>query len=247
MSAAGQTENTEVVVENTPPVVDAPPAVPPPAEAPPPDSSPRWALERIDRLTADKKDLERKLAEASKTAGTPAVAGSPPTSAAAIPPVPAVAAFDAMEIDRRATEIAEQRVAQQTLESRVNGIASEGMKAHPTDWAITIQNLQRINAISPDIVNIAHDLGNAHEIIFNLGKDMNEAARIAGLPAAQQGAALARFAMKLTDTAPANVSRAPAPIVDGVGGNAPQDGLRDDLSMEEWANRRNAERSKKRA
>lgn len=152
--------------------------------------------------------------------------------------------LDAAEIDRRANVLADQRMQEQTFQSRVSSIAQEGLKAHPGDWPQTIANLQRINALDQDMINVAHELGNSHEILYSLGKDMNEAARIASLPASQKGAALAVFASKLTVAARALVSGAPAPLPEGVGGSPPASSSPSDKdSMDEWARKRIAQRT----
>lgn len=199
---------------------------PAPAAAPPAGDPPKWALERIDRLTADLRETERRLA----AAGTPPA----PAAAPAVPPIPATPALPVAEIERRANELSEARQFQSTL----TNIASEGLKAHPTDWATTVHNLQRINALDPDIISVASSLGNPHELIYSLGKDMNEAARIASLPASQKGAAIAQFQARLKTAAAATVSGAPAPIPEGVGGNSPSTDLNDNMSMDAWADKR---------
>ena len=96
-------------------------------------------------------------------------------------------------------------------------------------------------------VSVASELGNAHEIIFALGSDMNEAARIAALSPAAKGAALATFAAKISSSAGARISAAPAPIVPAVGGNAPAVGLADDLTPEDWFRIRQEQKRKGRA
>lgn len=258
MSATGQ-PNTDVApaVAVVPPPVDAVAPAPaavsdtggspvPATSVPPAGEPPLWATQRIDRLTADKRELERQLALA-KQGGPSADSGlsSPPVPATpAVPPAPQ---FDAAEIDRRANALAEQRLAAQTFERTVNTIAQNGLKAFPNEWANGVANLQRINALSPEMVSVAEELGNGHEIIMGLAKDMNEAARIASLPTeAARGAALAKFAAKLGDSAPGTVSRAPAPAATTVGGNQPSTARSDKDSTDEWIRKRREEKLKAR-
>lgn len=215
------------------PIAAAAPVVEPPAGEPP-----AWALSRIDRLTADKRELERKLAAATQPGGDRgAPAQAPP---AVVPPIPPVAPLlDAAQIETRANEIAERRVNEQAFNSKVISIAQEGLKAHPNDWAATIANLQRINALDQDIINVASELGNSHELIYALGKDMNEASRIAALPTASKGAALAAFSSKLAAGAAGRLSTAPEPLPLEVGGSPPSSsGPSDKDSMDEWARKR---------
>lgn len=222
------------------------PSPPPAAAASTGDNPPEWALNRIDRLTADKRELERQLALA-KQGGPSADSGlsSPPVPA--VPAVPPAPQFDAAEIDRRANALAEQRLAAQTFEKTVNTIAQNGLKAFPNEWANGVANLQRINALSPEMVSVAEELGNGHEIIMGLAKDMNEAARIASLPTeAARGAALARFAAKIGDSASGTVSRAPAPASTTVGGNQPSTTRSDKDSTDEWIRKRREEKLKAR-
>jgi len=257
MSGPGEVAEVVPAVAAVVPAVVSDPAVVPaavepaavaPAVAPVGDTPPKWALERIDRLTADKKAALREIEELKAKAGTGGTpAGQVPPLTAAIAPVPVAPVFDAGEIDRRAQQLANERVEQERIQSQVANIANEGAKAHPNDWVATIQNLDRVQALSPDMISIAHELGNGHEIIYALGKDMNEAVRIAALPPAQKGAALAKFAMKLGASAPAKISGAPEPIPEGVGGSAPNVGLKDEDSPDEWFRKRNAERAKRRA
>lgn len=211
-----------------------------PAPAPaatPPANAPDWATSRIDRLTADKRELERQLL-AARNGGAPVpVGGSPPPPAPAsvAPPLPAVPVMDAAAVEREALRIADNR----DFQRKVTSIGEEGLKAHPQDWAPTMLNLQRISALDADLVNIAADLGSPHELIYALGQNMNEAARIASLPPGQKGAALAQFQNKMLSGSGTRISGAPPPVPNAVDGNPPTSNAPSDKdSMDQWIEKR---------
>lgn len=192
-----------------PAAVAAPAPAPAPAAEPPAPAVPQGLLDRIDRLTRDKRELEeanRRL-QAQTTVAAPAPAAAP---AVAAPPAPV---FDASEIDRRARELADQRI----FTDKCNAIASAGAAKHQ-DFQGVVQQLGAMGALDPSIINAAIEIGEPSELLYALGKDLNEAARIAALGPEQKAVALMKFAQKRAEVAAALVSSAPAPTSATVGG-----------------------------
>lgn len=216
----------------TTPAAEAPAA----AEAPPAGEPPPWARDRIDRLTKDKKVLEERLA---------ALAAAPAPAPASVPGA-APAVLPAAEIEQRAQALASQREFTNTC----NGIATKGNEAHK-DFQETIAKLSMVGGpqwINPDLVGSVVEAGDAHEILYALGKDLTEASRILNLPPAQQGVAIAKFAIdrKTKAAAAPIVSNAPAPPSASVGGApAASDEPQPTDSSEEWFAKRERQREKR--
>jgi hypothetical protein len=77
------------------------------------------------------------------------------------------------------------------------------------------------------------------DLAYYLGSHTDEAARIAQMSPVGQVRALAKLEEKLTASAP--TSKAPKPISPIGGKTSPRDGLADDLPIDEWMKRRNAQ------
>lgn len=207
---------------NTPPVVTTPPAPASVSADPPAGQIPQGVFDRIDRLTRDKKTaeeravaLEAELARVRANGGTPPAqpSGTPPA-----PPAPRAAPMPVDEIERRANELAQQR----SFTDKCNSIAQKGQGAH-ADFQGTIGQLGSMGALNPVIIDAAVETaGNdAHELLYALGKDLNEATRIANLPPISQALALSKFNTDRLAKASKSVSNAPPPPSSSVGGGPP--------------------------
>jgi len=199
----------------------------------------------------------RKLSEASPAQGT----GETPAAPARTParaPTPA-------EIERLVAEEAARR----DFTRQCNEAFQSGKEAH-ADFEKVIADL---NALSPvfdprlqrpvmpqSLVEAALATGNAHEVLYALGKDNGLADRVLAMPPMQQAAELTRLSMKLAGTGeetPAareqtpSVSRAPAPVkpkVTGSGTTAPVWDPSDTerFSTQEWIAKREADLKRQR-
>lgn len=183
--------------------------------------------------------MEERLAAAA--AAPPAAA--PPVGA---PPAAAPTVLPAAEIERRANEISSQRAFTDTC----NKIAEQGITAHK-DFQETLGKLAMVGGpqwINPDLVGSVVEAGDPHEILYALGKDLTEASRILNLPAAQQGVAIAKFALanKTKAAAAPIVSGAPPPPSASVGGAPPaSDEPQPTDNSDDWFKKREAQMAKR--
>ncbi len=224
----------------TPPT-EAAPATPPPA-SPSPPPKPDYARirlqERIDRLTAEKKQRDEEIARLK--------AGQGASEAELEKRI-------AEEAARRAGSQAQQIAAWNEFTSKVNEAVAAGQKEYGAatfDKAVaglkTLHDpndneghLRYINMIQAIL-----DTGEAPKLIATLGEDTNEAARIMGMSATRMGVELGRLAAK---AAPEPVSGAPKPITPITGNtrshvpvSAEDTERADALDKRVWMERRNA-------
>jgi hypothetical protein len=81
---------------------------------------------------------------------------------------------------------------------------------------------------------------NSQDIVYHLGKNLEEAARIAALPPYAQAKEIGKLEEKLNAQPKKQISKAPAPITPVSTGKASNDSaLSDDLPIDEWIARRN--------
>lgn len=194
--------------------------------------------QRIDRLTAEKRQLE--AAVAAKQQG-----GAAPTStddAAMEAKVNALA-------DAKAQQIAVQIAAQRNFDERCETVVNDGRTAY-ADFNDSIKTLKEVADLDNPIdaakytafIDAIIETGDGPRLIHELASDPSEAERIFKLSPVKQGIALAKLAAM---EAPASTA-APKPITP-VGNRAgsripitPDDvGRADNLSTAEWMARRN--------
>ena len=217
----------------------------PPAEAGAEEASPPstqepapWARKRIDDLTREKHEAKRRAdelearvreMEAAQTAGRHAT--------------------DDAEIDRLARERATQIAAEQRFNDACNRVYESG-KTEFQDFdqklATLTQNLGNLNITT---LSALVEVDNPHKVLYHLGTDLNEAARILSLPPLKQAMELAKIGNNMSNTPTKPASKAPAPITPkvGVGGGAQPDIYSDKLSTSEWMELRNKQLKEKRA
>lgn len=136
---------------------------------------------------------------------------------------------------------AQRMVAEQTFNDSCNKVYAAG-KAEFQDFDQSVANLHMVG-IGRDFLELAVTSDASAKLIHHLGTDLDEAARIAALPPVQMARELTRLEYKLAQpVAPKPVSKAPAPVKPIGSGGAADSGLRDDLSMDEWARRHNAKK-----
>jgi len=219
----------------------------------------RQALERELKLANDTLEEVRSL-------GTKREDGTTQTK-----PVVAPKALSADELQRLVSE----ESTRQQFDQRCNASVAEGRKVHTDFDKVVLGDLTSISPIMDQrsgrpvlpvpLVEAALETGNAHEVLYALGKDVAEASRIMALRPTAQAVALARFAEKLGETKAeepelddegkspklANVSRAPAPIKapSKPGGTKPAFSFEDteNFSTEEWIRQREKHLKEKRA
>lgn len=136
---------------------------------------------------------------------------------------------------------AQRMLAEQTFNDSCNKVYAAG-KAEFPNFDQSVQNLHMVG-VGRDFLELAVTSDASAKLIQHLGNDLDEAARIAALPPVQMARELTKLEYKLAQPVPAKpVSKAPAPINPIGSGGATDSGLRDDLSMDEWARRHNAKK-----
>lgn len=241
-AAAAVDANAPAPIEVTPPVDDSVA----------PKTTPKWAQERINDLTAKRYAAERETAAERARAeaaeellarvtqpAAGAVPAAKPTAAAAAPAQPVT---DDQEIERRVNQRAAQMAAQKNFNDACNKVADTGAKEYK-DWGDALKNLTMVGAVGQgapiDFLQTAIELQAPHKVLHYLGTNLDEAKRITELPPTKMALEMARLEATLNAPAPAvviPVSNAPAPIIP-VGGAA-KPGTPDindpNLAPEDW-------------
>lgn len=163
---------------------------------------------------------------------------------------------DEEEVDRRANAKAEilttQRIRDNEFNKGSNDIHSAGVKEYgQEEFESAVKSFDKLGdkfRASPAFVGLVEasmEVGDGHRILYTLGNDLDEAARILSLSPARQAAALA----KLAATAPEGrqETRAPAPPKGGVRarGKAEQTLENEELTDAEWIALREKEITKR--
>lgn len=163
----------------------------------------------------------------------------------------AVAQHEAREIiraERKAAEEEKIRGSQQAEEGRRAQLEQQVMEAGEDKYddfeevvAKTGDLLKAKNlSFSRAMLNALLEADNAADIIYHLGQKLDEAERIARLPAFAQAKEIGKLEDKLQAKPQKQISKAPEPIKPVGSGKASSDtDLSDDLPIEEWMARRN--------
>jgi hypothetical protein len=160
----------------------------------------------------------------------------------------------------------------QNFDQRCNSAVAEGRKVHTDFDKVVMGDLMSVSPVIDQqsgrpvlpipMLEAALETGNAHEVLYALGQDVNEASRIMALKPVAQAVELTKFAARLSaqaesvesetsETAPAKVSRAPAPIKSPTKGGAVRPAFRvedtENFSTEEWIRQREKQVAEARA
>lgn len=209
-----------------------------------------WAHKRIDDLTAQRyeqqrradaaearaKELQDRLEAAERARQDP---NQPPEERRATPQAPQTQA----EFDRAVAARAADMARVQAFNQAANATHAEGVKTYGADFDASLQSLNRaLGGLPTPLVEAAIDTDKAALVLYQLGRDPEEAQRIAGLSASKMAIALERIASKPA-VVPA-VSKVPAPIrpLSGASRGEPDP---DKMSTDEWIAARNAQVDKK--
>jgi len=179
-------------------------------------------------------------------------------------------ALSTQELQRLVADEAQK----QNFNERCNSSVAAGRKEHTDFDKVVLGDLMSVSPVVDQttgrpvlplpLLEAALETGNAHEVLYALGQDVQEASRIMALRPIAQAVELAKFADKLADkagsaeepdegkSAARNVSRAPAPIrsVAGKSGATrpawkPED--TENFSTEEWIKNREKQIAAERA
>jgi hypothetical protein len=239
----------------------------------------------VDRITADKweakraqEEAERKLALANATVEElrKIAAGEPPNAGTTTTTTPTAPA-PRLSADELRRLVSEQSAVDRFNEA-CNKSVEEGRKTHDDFDRVVLQDLTRLSPIydpraggpiiPQPLVEAALETGEAHEVLYALGKDPQNAERIMRLKPIQQAVEIAKFHDKLVagrvaapvageddegETATPPTSRAPAPIRprtgSGSGSARPAFDVNDPSksTTAEWIRQREAEIARRRA
>lgn len=243
---------------------DPAPANPPVvAPAPEPAKEQTVPLTRLQAVIAQKAETERarealarelKLAndtlEEFRTLGSKQPNGGDNSQARPAPKAPSPQELQAL---------VSQEAERQQFDRRCNDSVAEGRKAHQDFDKVVLGDLTSISPVvaqngrpvlPTSLVEAALETGSAHEILYALGQDINEASRIMALRPVAQAVELAKFASKLGatktgesgETESPDVSKAPPPIKAPTKGGPVRPAFNvfdtDHFSTEEWIKQR---------
>jgi hypothetical protein len=224
--------------------VAEPKAEPEPA-AQPDAALPKWAQDRINKLTAQKADLQSKLNSAAKPA---------PATAATAAPLDPAADWDSRLADA-AQRQAQAMVATQTFNERCNAAVEAGRAEYgEAEFNAAVAGLQKLVdatdaasiATYQDMLESALETGKAADLIYELGRDLNEAQRVFDLSPKKRAIELAQRAAKAGSVAEPSSAAKPIRAIEPRGGrheqiSADDTERADKLSTAEWMARRNAQ------
>lgn len=118
------------------------------------------------------------------------------------------------DIDRMVDQKAEAKAAQAAFDAECNAAYEKGKQSFP-DFETALGNFRLLGGLPPQLVDAAIATGEAHKVLYELGKDPDEATRIMSLSPTRMAVELAKKAVSAP--APKPVSKAPAPVrpIDG--------------------------------
>lgn len=206
--------------------------------------TPAWMQKRLDVLARQRGEAERRAAlEAERASKAEALlkklaTAANPEEAQKIfgeDTTPPPTEGDLVQVvNARAAEIADVRA----FNEACNAIYHAGVEQFG-DFGERLALARSAEILSRPLVEAATELGNAHEVLYNLMGDMDEAERIAQLSPVKMAVALAKYAEKKSAVV-RKVTAAPAPITP-VSGHASPTKDPDKMSPAEWRKWREGE------
>jgi len=195
-----------------------------------PTEQPDWAIKRISKITAQKHEAER---QAEATRQELAALKAAYETQGFTPQAETPATLTPAEVERRANEIAAQRLHEQTFNQRCNNVAEAGKKEF-TDFQKSVDTLVSAGVMNNGFLEVATQLPDSHKVLQYLGKNPEKAMAIAEMPPVTMALELAKLAGEAGKLTSRPVSNAPAPIdpIDGKGGGP--SGEPDPTNLEAW-------------
>jgi hypothetical protein len=250
MDGAGPGDDLPAPVEEpatSQPPQQAPEPSPPPAVEPeegdeaPKAADPDEIKRRIDRLTREKYESQRRFDELQRQFNE----FQQRTQPQGVPD-------PAREAEQRGYQRAQFEAVERDFNARCNDIYRKGRDefGEEMDEAVAALTAAGWNANRPDALAALTQLPDAHKVYHHLASDLDNAARVLSLPPMQMAMELTRLAGDPGTRAsvPGDVSRAPAPIRP-VGGNSARRALSSDdprLSMADFIRLRDKEERRSR-
>lgn len=163
-----------------------------------------WFQERIDQLTREKYDARRE-ADAAIAKLDEFQRGIQPEGDKTVPQ---------SEIDRIASQRAEELVKAKDFNAKCDAIYSSGKDDFP-DFDDKISNFRMLGGLPQPFLEAVTDLPDAQKVLYHLGDNLDDAARILNLPPMRMALELAKLSQAPVKAKP--VSNAPPPIrpIDG--------------------------------
>lgn len=140
-------------------------------------------------------------------------------------------------------------VAAQSFDNACNDVFQKG-KAEFQDFETSIKTLGAAGVIdnqNPQFLQAALETEAPHKVLQHLGKNPEEAMRIASMNPIRQAIELDRLAQKLAKPTPKPISKAPEPITPISGNGGDDSGPSENDSMDSFVAKRNKQREARRA
>lgn len=177
-------------------------------------NQPAWAKKRFGELTKDKWDARRAAAAATARADEAErqlqLARAARESSTTVEGAEN-GSFTKEELERLAEEKATAKVEIDRFNTRCNQVFSDGQKTFE-DFEAVLSNYRDIGGLTPDFLQAAFETDEPHKILYELGRDRDEAFRVINLPPLKRAVALGKLAVKLSEPKAKAVSKAPPPI-----------------------------------
>jgi len=200
---------------------------------------PEWARKRMGELAAAKNNAAEQLAALK------AQMQSQPEPQQQYQPQ------NTQNIEELATQIANQRVQEQTFLNKMNEIEKNAKAEFGQEYDRSVQNLQLAGVGGNDFLHALAEVPNPEKVITYLGKseNVNDAIRISQLSPMQLGIELTKLSTKAAKELSKQKSSAPAPVGEVTGGSSAPTGAGAEPPMsdtEAWVAWRRATARKKR-
>jgi hypothetical protein len=173
-----------------------------------------WWQQRIDQTTAKWRGAEERATELERENAllSEALRGKTEGSKAGAKDTSPDPALTEAEIEKRAQAKAKELAAQQQYQAMCNGIADLGRKAHD-DFDVALVAFNKLGGLDNATILAAAETDAPHEVLYYLGKNLDKAQEIMGLPPLKRAIACERLARDLHETKGKgkNTTKAPPP------------------------------------
>jgi hypothetical protein len=172
---------------------------------------PEWARKRMGELAAAKNSAAEQLAALKAQIQQSQMQQTQHTETA-----------PTHNIEELATQIANQRLQEQTFLNKMNEIEQKAKEEFGQDYDRSVQNLQLAGVGGNDFLHALAEVPNPEKVITFLGKseNVNEAIRISQLSPLQLGIELTKISGKAAKELSKQRSSAPAPVGEVSGGSS---------------------------
>jgi len=230
------TPGTEPPAAAPPAAASPPPAAEPPAGDPPvaePPGAPArkpWHVTRIDQLTGEKYELQRRL-EALERGQTPPAPAEPPSGTP-----PGAKTFTQVELNAEVARRAQALASETSFNAKSNEIYQAG-KTKFQDFDQSLQAFNQLGGLDRPTVEAAMETDAPEALLYAMGKDLDRTSALMALPPVRRAVAMAKWAGEIGKAPPSAPSKAPPPVsgvVHAAGGRATPSLADDNLTDAEW-------------